>query len=469
VESLCEEIEGRIEVKYDVAIIGSGVGGYPAGSYLAGKGLKVAVIEKHLIGGECTNYGCVPSKALYQFAEAVKTIEKINGVIEYKWSELIEWAKGVVKESREGISYLLESKGVDLYNGVALIESNKRVKIKDSAELKEIEADKLIVATGTDPADIPVARFDGSGIISNREALYLDHKPESMLIIGGGVVGVELANAFSAFKVDVTIVELLDHILPFTDRDIALAVKTHLSQRGVRILEKTTVSRLEKAGGKYHAELSNGEKLEVDKVLVAVGRKPNTRGIGLENLGVELDYKGFIKVSERMETSAQGVFATGDVVGGPLLAHKAILESIIAGRVISGEEAPRLDYKLVPITIFTGLEVASVGYTEKELQSMGLKYVKYRIPLYYLSSVKIKGGKNAFAKIILDERGERVLGIHIVAPNASEVVSAYIPLYIGKMNLKDAAQVPYPHLTVSESLRDFAEYILGEPVHLLKK
>jgi dihydrolipoamide dehydrogenase len=133
VESLCEEIEGRIEVKYDVAIIGSGVGGYPAGSYLAGKGLKVAVIEKHLIGGECTNYGCVPSKALYQFAEAVRTIEKINGAAEYKWSELIEWARGVVKESREGISYLLESKGVDLYNGVALIESSKRVKIKDSA------------------------------------------------------------------------------------------------------------------------------------------------------------------------------------------------------------------------------------------------------------------------------------------------------------------------------------------------
>ncbi|MCC6054763.1 MAG: NAD(P)/FAD-dependent oxidoreductase, partial [Thermosphaera sp.] len=320
-------------MKYDVAIIGSGVGGYPAGSILAGKGLKVAVIEKHLIGGECTNYGCVPSKALYQFAEAVRTIEKINGVAEYKWGELVEWARGVVKESREGISYLLESKGVDLYNGVALIESSKRVKIKESAGLKEIEADKLIVATGTDPADIPVARFDGSGIISNREALYLDDKPESMLIIGGGVVGVELANAFSAFKVDVTIVELLDHILPFTDRDIALAVKTHLSQRGVRILEKTTVIRLEKTSGKYHAELSNGEKLEVDKVLVAVGRKPNTRGIGLENLGVELDFKGFIKVNERMETNIQGVFATGDVVGGPLLAHKAILESIIAGRV----------------------------------------------------------------------------------------------------------------------------------------
>jgi len=290
-----------------------------------------------------------------------------------------------------------------------------------------------------------------------------------MLIIGGGVIGVEMANIMSSLGVKVYIVQLSDHILPFTDRDIALAVKTHLVQKGVEVYEKTSASRVERIGSKYIVELSNSVKLEVDRVLVAVGRRPNTRGLALESIGVELDQKGFIKVNEKMETSIPGIYATGDVVGGPLLAHKAILESIIAARSILGEETPRLDYKAVPITIFSGLEVASIGYTEKELTSMGVKYSKYRIPLYYLSAVKIKGGKNAFAKILVDQEKNSVLGVHIVAPNASEVISAYLPLYLGKLDFKEASLTPYPHLTVSESLRDFTEYILGEPVHLLKK
>jgi dihydrolipoamide dehydrogenase len=456
-------------VKYDVVIIGSGVGGYPAASYLAGRGLKVAVVERHLVGGECTNYGCVPSKAIYHFAEALKTIEKVGGEASYKWSGLIEWVKSVVKESREGIAHLLESKGAELHLGEAVVKQGRRVLVKSAEGAKELEAEKIVVATGTDPADIPVARFDGAGVISNREALYLEEKPERVLIIGGGVIGVELANALSALKVEVYVVELLEHILPFLDRDVALAVKTHLAQRGVKIRESTTVAKLERSGGKYIAELTSGERLEVDKVVVAVGRRPNSRGIGLEEAGVELDSKGFVKVNSRMETSAPGIYAAGDVVGGPLLAHKAILESIVAARSVVGEEAPTVDYRAVPLTVFTGLEVASVGYTEKELSSMGVKYTKYRIPLYYLSAVKIKGAKGAFAKILLSEDGERVLGVHIVAPNASEVVSSYLAVYLGRVKLKDAAFTPYPHLTVSESLRDFAEYILGEPVHLLKR
>lgn len=456
-------------MKYDVVVVGSGVGGYPAASLLASRGLKVAVVEKHQLGGECTNYGCVPSKALYQFAEAVRNIEKIGGSASYNWSSLIDWVKNIVSESRKGLQDLLESKGVEVIHGRAVFKDTRKLSIQSDSNTLEVEAGKIILATGTDPSDIPVARFDGSGVISNREALYLDEKPDSMLIIGGGVIGVEMANILSSLGVKVYIVELLDHILPFTDRDIALAVKTHLVQKGVEVYEKTSTSRVEKTGSKYTVELSNSVKLEVDKVLVAVGRRPNTRGLALESIGVEIDQKGFIKVNEKMETSIPGIYATGDVVGGPLLAHKAILESIIAARSILGEETPRLDYKAVPITIFTGLEVASIGYTEKELTSMGVKYSKYRIPLYYLSAVKIKGGKNAFAKILVDQEKNSVLGVHIVAPNASEVISAYLPLYLGKLDFKEASLTPYPHLTVSESLRDFTEYILGEPVHLLKK
>lgn len=454
-------------MKYDVIVVGSGIGGYPAAIYIANKGLKVAVVEEHLLGGECTNYGCVPSKAFYQVAEAVRAIDKIGGEVSYKWDDLINWVKEVVKESREGIQYLLETRDINIFRGHGVLKNTHELSIRGES-IQELEADKFIIATGTDPADIPIARFDGMNIISNREALYLNNRPGRVLIIGGGVIGVELANIFSHLGVDVTIVELLDHILPFTDRDIALALKTHLTQHGVRIYEKTTVSNVEKRNDEYTVKLSNNIQIEVDKVIVAVGRKPRTKGIGLEEIGVQLDHKGFIKVDDSMRAIGN-IYACGDVTGGTLLAHKALLESIIAARSITGQSIFKLDQKAIPITIFTGLEIASVGYTEKELQQLGLNYVKYKVPVYFLSAVKIKSTKNAFAKIILDEKHENVLGIHIVAPNASEVISAYLPIYLGRLGLEDARRIPYPHLTVSESLRDLADYIIGEPVHIVKK
>jgi len=456
-------------VKFDVVIVGSGVGGYPAALYLADKGFKIAVVEEHLVGGECTNYGCVPTKAFYHFAESVKFIEKISGQVYYKWIDLVEWVKNIVRESREGLEYLLQAREVTLLRGKGILAGPGRVVVEASNGKSSVECNSVILALGTDPADIPIARFDGVGVISNREALYLQEKPSRVLIIGGGVVGVELANIYSSLGVDVTIVEILEHILPFTDRDIALALKTHLAQRGVRVLEKTSVIGVEKKGSFYHAKLSSGEVLEVEKIIVAVGRRPKTSGVGLENIGVKLDEKGYIIVGENMETNVKNIYAAGDVVGGPLLAHKAILESLVAARSIVKEDVFKVDYKLVPLTIFTGLEVASLGYTEKELNAVGVKYLKFRIPVYFLSAVKIKGYKNAFVKIIVDESRERVLGIHLVAPNASEVISAYLPLYLGKLGVKEASRIPYPHLTISESLRDIAEYILGEPIHTIIK
>ncbi|MDW8169704.1 MAG: dihydrolipoyl dehydrogenase [Desulfurococcaceae archaeon] len=457
-------------LKYDAVIIGSGIGGYPAASYLASRGLKVAVIEEHLVGGECTNYGCVPSKALYHIAESVKAIEKIGGRAEYNWTNMLEWAKGIVSEAKRGIEYLLKSKGVDIYYGKGVVKNPREVKVVLEGEVIELKANKVLLAVGTDPADLPNMRFDKQGIISNREALYLSEKPERIIIIGGGVVGVELANIYSALGIDATIIEVMEHILPFTDKDIALAVKMHLSNRGVKVLEKTTAIRAEKlSNGKYCVELSTGERLEVDKVVVAVGRKPKTNDIGLEAIGVGVDEKGFIKVDERLETNIAGIHAAGDVVGGPLLAHKALLESISAAMYIAGEEGFKVNYRLIPLTIFSGLEVSSVGLTERELQRMNIKYVRVKVPLSFLSAVKIKGHRNAFAKVLLNEAFNEVYGIHIVAPSASEVISAYMPLYLGKVAFKEASHTPYPHLTVSESLRDLAEYIVGEPVHFLKK
>lgn len=456
-------------MKYDAVFIGSGTGGYPGAVYLAQHGFKVAVIEEKLIGGECTNWGCVPSKALYQVSEAVKTIEKVKGQASYKWEDLIDWAKSIVEETREGIKYLLEASGIEVLSGKGVLKNPRQVIVSDGESKREVEADKIVLALGTDPSQLPHVKFDGEGIISNREALFMSKKPSSILIIGGGVIGVEMANVFSKNKVEVTVVEIMDHILPFTDKDVAQALKTYLAGNGVRVKEKTSVESVEKSGDKYSVKLSNGESLTVDKVLIATGRIPKTRGVGLEETGVSLDKKGYVVVNDECRTSVENIYATGDVIGGPQLAHKAILESIAVAKRIAGKESFKLDYHLVPITIFTGLEVASVGYTEKELAAMGVKYVKVKLPIYYLAAVKIKGGRNSFVKILLDEKGEKVFGIQVVSPNASEAISAYLPLYLGKLSLKEAASTPYPHLTVSESLRDVVEYLLGEPVHFIRK
>jgi dihydrolipoamide dehydrogenase len=456
-------------MKYDVVIIGSGTGGYPGAVYLAQRGFKVAVVEEKLIGGECTNWGCVPSKALYQVAEAVRIVEKVKGQASYKWEDVVDWAKSIVEETREGIKYLLEASGVEVLSGKGVLKNPHQVTVSEDGSKREVEADKIILALGTDPSQLPHVKFDGEGILSNREALFMREKPSSILIVGGGVIGVEMANVFSKNGVEVTIVEIMDHILPFTDKDVAQALKAYLAGNGVKVREKTSVENVEKSGGKYNVELSNGENLTVDKVLIATGRTPKTKGVGLEETGISLDKKGYVIVNDECRTNVENIYATGDVIGGPQLAHKAILESVAVAKKIAGRESFKLDYHLVPITIFTGLEVASVGYTEKELSTMGVKYVKVKLPIYYLAAVKIKGGRNSFVKILLDEKSEKVFGIQVVSPNASEVISAYLPLYLGRLSFKEATSVPYPHLTVAESLRDVAEYLLGEPVHFIRK
>ncbi|MGC9181296.1 dihydrolipoyl dehydrogenase [Thermogladius sp.] len=453
-------------MKHDVVVVGSGVAGYPAAIMLARRGLKVAVVEEHYLGGECTNYGCVPSKAFYHIAEAARTVRKVGGSAELPWESIVEWSNSMVEAARQGIEYLFESYGVKVYNGKGVIKEGKRVKV-ENGENVEIETEKVLLALGTDPSPLPGLEFDGKLVVSNREIFQMRERPGSLAIVGGGVIGVEVANALANLGVEVTVVEKSNQILPFLDSDVAQAIRGHLKRRGVNVLEGVEIAGVERGESGVRLKLSDGKEIAVDKVLVAVGRVPKTSGVNLENVGVELDSAGFVKVSPRLETSVPGIYAAGDVVGGPLLAHKAMVESMIASKNIVGKEAHNIDYRLVPLTIFTGLEVAYVGYTEKELSRLGIKYVRYKVPLNFLSAVKIKDGSYSFIKMLVSEDSSRVYGVHIVAPNASEVISAFIPVVIGKMMFEDVSQLPYPHLTVGEALREIALLMLGEPVHIL--
>jgi dihydrolipoamide dehydrogenase len=449
---------------HDVIIIGSGVGGYPAAIYLARKGLRVGVVEEHLVGGECTNYGCVPSKAFYQVAEALRTIKKIGSSPSIDWDKLVKWANSIVEESRRGIEYLFESYDVELITSRAVLRSDNRVVVGREV----LEAKNIVLALGTDPKPLPNMGFDGEYIISNREVFTLEEKPERLLVVGGGVVGVELSYVMANLGVEVYLVEAMNRILPFLDRDIGLVIKRFLREHGVNILENTTLNKIEVMDKRVKARLSNNKELCVDKVLVAIGRKPKTENIGLENAGVMMDDHGFIVVDDKYRTTNPKIYATGDVIGQPLLAHKAILESIAAAKNIVGEKSFRLEYHLIPQTIFSGLEIAWLGYGEEELRRRNIRYKKIRIPLSYLSAIKIKDSRYSFAKILLGE-DNKPYGLYIVAPNASEAISAFLPIILNKITYEEAAKTPYPHLTVSEAVREAAEYLLGEPIHVFIK
>ena len=454
---------------YDIVVVGGGIAGYSAAIRLAQRGRKVALIEERFLGGECTNYGCVPSKALYRIAESIKGLKRFcRSPPTISWPDTVSWVKNIVDNLRNGIKYLVDRYGVELYTDHAIV-TPKGVKLADSGE--HLDSREIIVATGTIPRPLPQTPFDGRHVLSNREIFYLKQQPSSLVIVGGGAIGVEIAHIFALLGTEVYLVEAQPRILPMCDPDVSRAIKTHLSDLGVKIRTSTTVNKIEVRSRVEEAEvtLSTGDKLRAEKVLVAIGRTPRTEDL-FQGVDVRLS-KGFIEVGDGLRTSAPRIRAVGDVAGPPLLAHKALLEGLVAAESIaSGKDLPRPEPKAIPFTIFSGLEVSFLGYTEEELRSMGVKYKRYRLPLGFLPSSMIKGGERSFVKILTrEENPEEVLGIHMVAPNASEVISAFIPLYLRKLRLADVARIPYPHMTVSEALREVAEYILGEPIHVFAR
>lgn len=453
-------------MRFDTVVIGSGVGGYSAAVSLSHRERSVAIVEEHLIGGECVNYGCVPTKAFYHFSEALKTIKKINGEAYWSWRELIGWASRIVDDTRSGLEHLLEKNGIEVIRGRAVLRDRSSLKIGGS----EVSFNNLVIASGTDPKSLKNTGFDGKLVVNNRDLLKIDEKPRSLLIIGGGIIGVETANLFANLGVEVKIVEALDHILPSLDQDVALTIKRYLVEKGVEVYEKTLVDEVSVNHREAIVKLSSGESISVEKVLVAVGREPRTRGMGLENTGVELSRDGFIRVGAGYRTSVEKIYAVGDVSGPPLLAHKAIVEGILASRSISEGVYDKLDAKIIPQTIFSGLEVAFIGYTEKELIERKIRYKRYKLPIYYLSAVKIKDSKYSFIKILVDEDNPNLIhGVHVVSPTASEVISSFIAILFGKISWRENITIPYPHLTVSEAVREISEYVLGESIHLVLK
>ncbi|MCF6097817.1 dihydrolipoyl dehydrogenase, partial [Thermovorax subterraneus] len=417
----------------EVIIIGAGPGGYVAALKAAKLGAKVTVIEKDKVGGTCLNRGCIPTKALLASAEVLTAIKEadqygiqIQGSITPQISQIIERKNKIVKRLQEGIEYLFQQNNVKLIKGTAKLTGKETVQIqKQDGSNETLKADNIIIATGSTPAKLPLFPFDGKKILTSDEILDIDHIPESITIVGAGVIGLEFATFFSAMGSAVTMVEMMDRVLPTEDAEISKEMEKILKRKKIKLHLKAKIEEVNTKEDKVVAVLDSGKEIESEIMLVATGRKAQIEDLGLEAAGIKAE-KGRIIVDEHMETSQEGIYAIGDVVPGLQLAHVASFEGICAAENIMGKES-RMDYKAVPRGVFTDPEIGAVGMTEEEARKAGFKVKIGRFYFRGLGRAQAAGKITGFAKIIADDDTDKILGAAIMGPNATDLVHELVP------------------------------------------
>lgn len=458
-------------MRYPIAILGAGPGGYVAAIRAAQLGAKVAVVEQDALGGTCLNRGCIPTKALLAGASIVEAIKRAEAFgiqvqgYHLDYSRLVARKDAVVKQLRQGIGYLFKKNKVDLFPGKGHLISPRRIAVTNpSGEVQEIEAENIIIATGSDPALLPGLGYNGRTVVTSTEALAWDTLPESIIIIGGGVIGCEFATLFSTLGVKVTIVELLPTILPMIDSELSRRYQMLLKKVGVEIRTQAHVTAVEGEGEKAKVTLSGGETLTADKVLISIGRKFNTQGLGLENVGIALGPKGEIVVDDYLRTNVEGVYAIGDVTGRMQLAHVASAQGIAAVQTILGRPT-KVNYDAVPSCIFTSPEIATVGLTQEEAERRGLKVKVGKF--YFLASGKAQamGETDGLVKIVADASDDRVLGVHIMGPHATELIAEATLAVTQGIKAKELAACIHAHPTLSEAIMEAAEAVHGLSIH----
>lgn len=452
--------------QYQVTVIGSGPGGYIAAIRCAQLGMKVAIVEKYaVLGGTCTNVGCIPSKALLDSSEhyeaaAHKFTEhgiEVKG-ISFNFKTMVERKNGVVKANNDGIAFLMKKNKIDVYYGMGSFVTKNKIAITDAAGKKtEIETEKTIIATGSKPTALPFLPVDKKRIITSTEALNLPEVPKHLVIIGGGIIGVELGSVFLRLGAKVTVVEYLDKIIPSMDEDLSKEMQRVLKKQGMEFMLSHKVSGASVKGKEVtvSAENKNGEKVEVkgDYCLVAVGRAPYTEGLGLENAGITLDERKRIPVNDHLETAVPGIYALGDVVRGAMLAHKAEEEGVLVAEVIAGQK-PHINYNLIPGVAYTWPEAASVGATEAELKAQGKTYKVGKFPFRALGRARASGDLDGFVKVLADTATDEILGVHILGARAADLIIEGVVAMEYRASAEDVARMSHPHPTYTEAFKE---------------
>lgn len=463
-------------IEADVAIIGGGPGGYVCGIRAAQLGLKTVVIEADRLGGECLNYGCIPSKSLItvsKLLDKVKEAEKYGlraSGVSVDFAQMQKWKSEVVSRLVSGVEGLLRGYHATVITGEAEVISKDRLVIATPKGKEEVSMKNLVIASGTRTSSLPGLEFDGDLVISSKEGLELASAPKHLLIVGGGAIGIEFASMFQKLGSAITIVEIMDQLLPGTDPEVVRVVHRKLEGRGAKVYLKSKVLHITKSGSEAKVEVETPEgklTLEVDKVLVSVGRKPRTEKMYLQRMGVQTDPRGYIITNDKMQTNVPGVYAIGDVRGPPLLAHKASKEGAVAAEVIAGLPSAA-DWKAVPDAVFCDPEVASVGLTEAKATEAGYKVKRSRFQFAALGRALSTGEPEGFVKIISNESDGLVLGAQIVGPEASNLISEVALAIEMGATVEDIALTVHPHPTLPEAIMEASESAAGRPIHQLK-
>lgn len=457
--------------KYDVVVIGAGPGGYPAAIRCAQRGATVALVEKEKVGGTCLNWGCIPTKALLASTELVahareaeKFGVKITG-IEPDWQAIQARKRNVTDTLVGGILQLLKANGIKLVEGTATITGDKNVSVETADGDVPLEAGKVIIATGSDPAELPTFDFSQPAVMTSTDALALDHVPESLIIVGSGVIGSEFACIFSTLGTRIVMIELMDRMLPTEDSRVAKQMRSTFRKQGIDIRTKTTVEEvLEYRDDGIKVRLSSGDELEAEKLLVSIGRKFNSAGLGLEELGVETDERGRIIVDQAMETTVDGIYACGDVVGGVLLAHTATFEGMVAATNATGGHAT-MEYHVVPACIFTKPEIGSVGLNADKAAEQGLEVRVSRFSFGALGKALAMGEDYGFVQLVIDARNDRVLGAQIMGPHASDLVHEVAVAMKMGATAADIGSTIHAHPSLPEAIMEAAEASHGKAIH----
>lgn len=455
-------------MKYDVVVIGSGPGGYVAAIRAAQLGKKTAIIEKYnTLGGTCLNVGCIPSKALLDSSEhfhnATHNFEKHGIEIpspKVNMQQMIARKNGVVKQTCDGIQYLMDKNKIDVHTGLGSFVDKNKIKVTDS-EGKEtiLETAKTIIATGSKPNYFPGMEPDKDRIITSTEMLNLEEVPENLIVIGGGVIGLELGSVHARLGAKVNVIEFAGSILPTMDSSVSKELTKVLKKEGFKFNLNHRVQNVENTGNgvKVTALNKKGEEVvfEADYCLVAVGRKPFTEGLGLENAGVKMGDRGMIDVNDHLETNVPGIYAIGDVVRGAMLAHKAEEEGVYVAELIAGQK-PHLNYNLIPGVVYTWPEAASVGKTEEELKEQGVNYKAGSFPVKALGRARASMDIMGMVKVLADAETDEVLGVHMVSARAADMIMEAVTAMEYRASAEDMARICHPHPTYTEATKEAA-------------
>ncbi len=465
-----------MEDKFQAVVIGGGPGGYVCAIRLAQLGLKTACIESRgSLGGTCLNVGCIPSKSLLNLSEEFHKVQNLSnkgieiGEVKLNLPKMMKSKEKAVTVLTKGVEFLLKKNKVTYFKGIGSFKTQNKISITDNKNLETtIQGEKIIIATGSVPVSIPGIDFDEKTIVSSTGALKLEQVPEKMVVVGGGYIGLEMGSVWSRLGAEVHVVEFLDHITPGMDKEISNEFMKILKKQGINFhmqhkVESVTKNRF---GAVVKTEDKEGNKkdFECNVVLISVGRKPNTKGLNLEKIGIELDEKNRIKTKKNFQTNLENIYAIGDVISGPMLAHKAEDEGIAVAENIAGQSG-HVNYDTIPGVVYTTPEVASIGKTEEQLKELDIKYKIGKFSFMANSRAKAIDDAEGFVKILADEKTDKVLGAHLIGPHAGELIAEIgIAMEFGASS-EDIARTCHAHPTFSEAVKEAALSVEKRAIH----